>query len=160
MSIPNSSREWSRQTHFLPTGDRRPGEAFLAWRRYSQETPQFKTGQIVNGGCLSSLSDAEVAAYDAPFPDDSYQQGARQFPTLVPTTPDDPAAPDNRAERGNPWAAFSAHSCVRFRTQTRLPEVPTQSCARISPGRPLTQRLRSPAPATSCKKTTAKNWPR
>lgn len=82
---------------FLPTGDRHPGEAFLAWRRYSQETPEFKTGQIVNGGCLSSLSDAEVAAYDAPFPDDSYQQGARQFPTLVPTTPDDPAAPDNRA---------------------------------------------------------------
>ncbi len=32
-----------------------------------------------------------VAAYDAPFPDESYKEGARQFPTLVPTTPDDPA---------------------------------------------------------------------
>ena len=82
---------------FLPTGDRHPGEAFLAWRRYSQETPEFKTGQIVNGGWLSSLPDTVVAAYDAPFPDDRYQQGARQFPTLVPTTPDDPATARNRA---------------------------------------------------------------
>jgi haloalkane dehalogenase len=32
-----------------------------------------------------------VAAYDAPFPDESYKEGARQFPTLVPTSPEDPA---------------------------------------------------------------------
>jgi haloalkane dehalogenase len=82
---------------FLPTGDRNPGEAFLAWQRYSQETPDFKTGQIVNGGCLTALSDAVVAGYNAPFPDDSFKEGARQFPLLVPTSPDDPAAPANRA---------------------------------------------------------------
>ena len=33
-----------------------------------------------------------MAAYDAPFPDESYKEGARQFPLLVPTTPDDPAS--------------------------------------------------------------------
>ena len=33
-----------------------------------------------------------IAGYDAPFPDESYKEGARQFPLLVPTTPDDPAA--------------------------------------------------------------------
>ena len=82
---------------FLPTGDRPPGEAFLAWRRYSQETPQFKAGSIVNGGCLSELSAEVIAACDAPFPDDSFKAGARQFPTLVPITPEDPAAPANRA---------------------------------------------------------------
>ena len=38
-----------------------------------------------------------MAAYDAPFPDDTYTAGARQFPMLVPITPDDPAAPANRA---------------------------------------------------------------
>ena len=38
-----------------------------------------------------------VAAYDAPFPDDSYKAGARIFPSLVPTSPDDPAAADNEA---------------------------------------------------------------
>ena len=81
----------------LPTGDRHPGEAFLAWLKYSQETPDFKVGQIVNGGCVTDLTDDVIAAYDAPFPDDTYKAGARQFPTLVPTAPDDPAAPANRA---------------------------------------------------------------
>ncbi|MGE0218488.1 haloalkane dehalogenase [Mycolicibacterium sp.] len=81
----------------LPTGDQHPGEAFLAWRRFSQETPDFPVGQIVNGGCVSDLGPEVIAAYDAPFPDDAYKAGARQFPTLVPITPDDPAAEANRA---------------------------------------------------------------
>ena len=37
-----------------------------------------------------------IAAYDAPFPDDRYKAAARQFPMLVPTSPDDPAAVPNR----------------------------------------------------------------
>lgn len=82
---------------FLPTGDRHPGEAFLAWQRYSQETPELRIGRIVNGGCVTDLAPEVIAAYDAPFPDDTYKQGARQFPLLVPTSPDDPAAPANRA---------------------------------------------------------------
>ena len=81
---------------FLPTGDRHPGDAFLAWQRYSQETPEFAVGRIVNGGCVSKLSPDVVAAYDAPFPDETYKEGARQFPTLVPTSPDDPASIPNR----------------------------------------------------------------
>ncbi len=81
---------------FLPTGDTPPGEAFLAWQRFSQETPEFPVGRIVNGGCRTDLSDAVVAAYDAPFPDDTYKAGARQFPMLVPTRPDDPASAANR----------------------------------------------------------------
>ncbi|HZR15365.1 MAG TPA: haloalkane dehalogenase [Acidimicrobiia bacterium] len=89
---------------FLPTGDRHPGDAFLAWQRYSQETPDFHVGGIVKGGCTSKLSDAVVAAYDAPFPDDSYKEGARQFPMLVPTSPDDPAAEPNREA----WKVFEA----------------------------------------------------
>jgi haloalkane dehalogenase len=81
---------------FLPTGDNHPGDAFLAWRTYSQEVDDFKVGNIINGGCVSDLAPEIVAAYDAPFPDDSYKEGARQFPTLVPTTPDDPASEPNR----------------------------------------------------------------
>ncbi len=80
----------------LPTGDVDPGDAFRAWQRFSQETPEFHVGRIVSGGCVSELAPDVVAAYDAPFPDDSYKAGARQFPLLVPTTPDDPAAPANR----------------------------------------------------------------
>ncbi len=81
----------------LPTGDHHPGEAFLAWQRFSQETPDFPVGQIINGGCVSTLAPEVIAAYDAPFPDDAYKAGVRQFPLLVPTSPDDPAAPANRA---------------------------------------------------------------
>ncbi len=81
---------------FLPTGDRPPGDAFLAWQRYSQDAPEFQVGRIVHGGCVTDLLPDVVAAYDAPFPDDTYQQGARQFPLLVPTRPDDPAAAANR----------------------------------------------------------------
>jgi len=82
---------------FLPTGDRHPGDAFLAWQKFSQETPDFAVGKIVNGGCLTDLAPEVVAGYDAPFPDDSYKEGARQFPMLVPTSPDDPASAPNRA---------------------------------------------------------------
>jgi haloalkane dehalogenase len=90
---------------FLPTGDVHPGEAFLAWQRYSQEAPQLHVGQIINGGCLSQLSDDVVAAYNAPFPDESFKAGARQFPLLVPTSPTDPAAPANRAA----WEALGQY---------------------------------------------------
>ena len=81
---------------FLPTGDNPPGEAFLRWQQFSQNTPEFNVGRIVNGGCVTDLSAEVVSAYDAPFPDDSYKAGARQFPMLVPTRPDDPASGANR----------------------------------------------------------------
>ena len=81
---------------FLPTGDRPPGPAFLAWQRYSQETPELPVGRIVLGGCVTELPPEVIAAYDAPFPDERHKAGARRFPLLVPTSPDDPAAPVNR----------------------------------------------------------------
>jgi haloalkane dehalogenase len=81
---------------FLPTGDRHPGDAFFAWQKFSQETETFPVGRIVNGGCTTDLAPEVVAAYDAPFPDETYKEGARQFPMLVPTRPDDPASDANR----------------------------------------------------------------
>jgi len=81
---------------FLPTGDRPPGEAFLRWQQFSQTVEDFAVGFIVSSGCHVTPSDAVAAAYDAPFPDDSYKAGARQVPLLVPTSPDDPASAANR----------------------------------------------------------------
>jgi haloalkane dehalogenase len=80
----------------LPTGDIDMGEAFMAWQRFSQEVPEMPIGRIVAGGCATELSPEVVAAYDAPFPDESYKEGARQFPMLVPCRPDDPASDANR----------------------------------------------------------------
>lgn len=86
---------------FLPVGDKPPGDAFMAWRKYSQETPAFNVGRIVEGGCARRpLAPEVVAAYDAPFPDDTYKAGARAFPTLVPISPDDPSAQANQTAWG------------------------------------------------------------
>ncbi|MBN0048391.1 haloalkane dehalogenase [Streptomyces actuosus] len=81
---------------FLPAGDGEPSKAFLKWREFSQNTPDLRVGDIVNSGCRSDLSPAVTAAYDAPFPDDSFKAGARRFPMLVPISPDDPASGPNR----------------------------------------------------------------
>ena len=86
----------------LPTGDGRPTDAFLAWQKFSQTTPVFDVGFLLNAATITELAPEEIAAYDAPFPDDSYKAGARIFPTLVPTSPDDPAAAANRAA----WQVF------------------------------------------------------
>jgi haloalkane dehalogenase len=82
---------------FLPTGDQPLGEGFERWRTYSQETHDFPVGKIIDRGCVKDLSPEVMAGYEAPFPDDSFKAGARQFPMLVPASPDDPAAPANRA---------------------------------------------------------------
>jgi haloalkane dehalogenase len=82
---------------FLPTGDGTPSDAFLAWRAFSQKVPELPVGRILQGATVTELPPEVVAAYDAPFPDESYKSGARQFPVLVPIAPDDPAAPANRA---------------------------------------------------------------
>ncbi|MFQ5473486.1 MAG: haloalkane dehalogenase, partial [Dehalococcoidia bacterium] len=56
----------------------------------------FDIGRLISGATVTNLSEEVIAAYDAPFPDDAYKAGARIFPSLVPTSPDDPAAPANR----------------------------------------------------------------
>ncbi len=80
----------------LPTGDHHPGDAFLKWQEFSQNTPVFPVGKIIQSGLATGMDEAVMAAYDAPFPQEEYKAGARQFPVLVPTSPDDPASEDNR----------------------------------------------------------------
>ncbi len=89
---------------FLPTGDTNPGDAFFAWQKFSQEVEVFPTGGIVRGGCAKPVTPEVEAAYDAPFPDESYKAGARQFPLLVPSRPDDPAHDANVAA----WVGLAA----------------------------------------------------
>lgn len=87
---------------FLPHGEGRPPRAFKVWRAFSRYSPLFPIGRIVSAGCHSRLSREARAAYDAPFPTDAFKAGARAFPDLVPTEPDDPALPANREA----WAAL------------------------------------------------------
>ncbi len=81
---------------FLPTGEIPLGKAFEQWREHSQTTPVFNIGKIIDKGTVNELAPEVRAAYDAPFPDESYKAGARVFPALVPNTPDDPASAPNK----------------------------------------------------------------
>ncbi len=86
----------------LPTGEGKIPTVFKIWRAFARFSPWFPIGRIVQSGTVSELSPDIVAAYDAPFPNSTYKAGSRAFPKLVPTTPDDPAAPANRAA----WEVF------------------------------------------------------
>ncbi|MFN3943815.1 MAG: haloalkane dehalogenase [Allosphingosinicella sp.] len=85
----------------LPTGTGM-SEGFRAWLEFSQSVPVFPVGMIVNGGAARELESAEIAAYDAPFPDESYKAAARVFPRLVPVTPEHASV----AENGAAWCAL------------------------------------------------------
>ncbi|HSY15733.1 MAG TPA: haloalkane dehalogenase [Jatrophihabitantaceae bacterium] len=88
----------------LPTGDHPMPPIWWAFREAMQNAPTVDVGRFVQSGCRRPMTDATRAAYDAPFPDDSYCAGPRAMPGLVPTTPDDPATEANRAA----WATLSA----------------------------------------------------
>jgi haloalkane dehalogenase len=82
---------------FLPTGDVKPSQAFLDWKNFSQNVSKFPVGKIIQTGCVSKLTTEELAAYNSPYPDETFKVGARKFPLLVPITPEDPASMANRA---------------------------------------------------------------
>jgi len=80
----------------LPTGDHTPPEAFIKWQKYSQKVEEFPFEFVLQGATTTELSDEILAAYRAPFPDETYTAGAKIFPMLVPTTPGDPESENNR----------------------------------------------------------------
>jgi haloalkane dehalogenase/tRNA(adenine34) deaminase len=82
----------------LGTGDVRLSDGFLAWRSYVNENPDFDVGGLMQRAC-PILSDDEIRAYDAPFPDARYKAGVRRFPNMVPDKPDAPGAAISRRAR-------------------------------------------------------------
>ncbi|NQV87666.1 MAG: haloalkane dehalogenase [Woeseiaceae bacterium] len=86
----------------LPTGDQAMPKAFKIWQAFARFSPWFPIGKIIQTVTVNHLSADVIAAYDAPFPSAKYKAGARAFPTLVPSTPDDPASAANRAA----WEIF------------------------------------------------------
>ena len=75
---------------FLPRTGIPANEAFKKWRHFSQTSPRFSCGRVVQMATVSNLPDEVIAAYEAPFPDDTYKAAARVFPTLVPFDGEDP----------------------------------------------------------------------
>jgi haloalkane dehalogenase len=88
----------------LPTGDLPMPEIWWSFRKAIEDASELQVGRFVEAGCRRPISETVRAAYDAPFPDESYKVGVRAMPLLIPTTPDDPASELNRAA----WKALSA----------------------------------------------------
>jgi len=88
----------------LPTGDQPMPEVWLRFREVVRTAPKLSVSRLVQAGCQTKLSAPVLAAYDAPFPDETYMAGPRAMPGLVPTSPDDPASAANRAA----WARLAA----------------------------------------------------
>ncbi len=80
----------------LPTGDHPMPDVWWAFRRAVETAEHLDVGRLVANGCVRGLSAQARAAYDAPFPEESFKAGPRAMPMLVPTTPDDPASAANR----------------------------------------------------------------
>jgi len=104
---------------FLSNGLTEIPEVFLQWRAFSQSSPDFDIGRVIQMGTHSELTEGIMDAYRAPFPDESYKAGARVFPSLVPIEKDDPEAIKNRKawEILSKWekpflTLFGAHDAI------------------------------------------------
>jgi pimeloyl-ACP methyl ester carboxylesterase len=109
MEIPDRLSRMVIMNTALGTGDVELSEGFKAWRKFVQETPDFAVGGLMKRSC-PMLSDEEVAAYDAPFPDDQYKAGVRRFPAMVPDHPRAPGAELSRRAREWLKTAWSGES--------------------------------------------------
>lgn len=78
------------------------GFGFLHWVKFCDQTPELRAGDVLALLSNGTLSEGETAAYNAPFPEDAFMAGAREFPSLVPFSPENPAIPANRAA----WQVF------------------------------------------------------
>ena len=99
-----------------------PGPGFEAWREYVATHPDFPVGGLLKRS-VPSLTDAEAAAYDAPFPDARYKAGVRAFPQLVMTEPDMPGVEVSRAAERF-WAGWDAPSFLVAGAQDPVLGVP------------------------------------
>jgi len=84
----------------LPTGDSPGREWFINWRTEQFALPKFPQGEMVDDGTRKKLSPETIAAFDAPYIDESYKTGPRRFPMILPISPDMDSVPENRAAWG------------------------------------------------------------
>jgi len=69
----------------IATGES-PSPGFDAWKVFSASQPDMDVAALMKRG-TPVLTDAEAAAYGAPFPDATYKAGVRRFPEMVMVSP-------------------------------------------------------------------------
>ncbi|PKP95416.1 MAG: haloalkane dehalogenase, partial [Alphaproteobacteria bacterium HGW-Alphaproteobacteria-14] len=88
---------------FLPAGGGKASPGFLAWREFVLNSPDFDVGQVLDQATSTARTAEEIAAYNAPFPNEASKAGARAFPQLVPVEDDKPGVAENTAA----WAGLA-----------------------------------------------------
>lgn len=91
-------------------------EGFKAWRAHCNANPDLAVGKLMKRGC-PVLTDAEAAAYDAPFPNARHKAGVRAFPNLVPDREDAPGAAISREAAAFWRERFSGQSFMAIGMQ-------------------------------------------
>jgi haloalkane dehalogenase len=81
----------------LPTGDSPGAQWFINWRKEQFAMPKFPQGDMVNEGLRNKMAAKIIAAFDAPYPDESYKTGPRRFPMILPISPDMGGVAENKA---------------------------------------------------------------
>jgi haloalkane dehalogenase len=104
----------------LPTGDIPMTEVWWMFRRAVETAETLDIGRLVQAGCQRPFSDETRAAYDAPFPDETFKAGPRAMPLLVPTTPTTRRR-RRTGPRGPRSGGGSGRSWSRSATGTRSP---------------------------------------
>ena len=79
----------------LATGEKPLSPGFLAWRQMCADKPLFDVGRLLGRG-NPHMSEAECAAYNAPFPDAGHRAALRAFPAMVPEFEDSEGASVSR----------------------------------------------------------------
>ncbi|MDJ0826827.1 MAG: haloalkane dehalogenase [Rhodobacter sp.] len=85
MDLPDRIDRLLAMNTTLATGNP-AGQGFEDWRAYVAANPDLDVGKLMSRAC-PHLTPGEVAAYAAPFPDQSYKAGVRRFPQMVMTEP-------------------------------------------------------------------------
>ncbi|MGB0916420.1 MAG: haloalkane dehalogenase [Flavobacteriales bacterium] len=83
----------------LPIGNRKMPFAFRVWKSLAKYWPNFPVVRVIKWGTRKKLTDRELAGYNAPFPSNKYKAGARAWPQLVPTSPNDPGVKQMKRAR-------------------------------------------------------------
>jgi haloalkane dehalogenase len=76
----------------LFTGRQKMSDAWVAFRDFVQRTEDLPIGFLVKGACARDMPHDVFSAYEAPFPTTASKAGARAFPLMLPTSPDEPGA--------------------------------------------------------------------
>jgi haloalkane dehalogenase len=99
----------------LPTGEEPMSRGFLAWQAFALRSPDLPISRIITSGLAHpELVPPEViSAYEAPFPNGTFKAGAKAFPALVPTKPDQPGAAEMRQARAR-LASWDKPALVLF----------------------------------------------